>query len=90
MVGITGDPRILILDGLTPFVVRVVCQFVRGHFVSVSSVRPSGVISAVKYWIIKYLTADIFLLATSWAASRRLHLLATKQPVVEAIQYASV
>ena len=60
MVGITGDdPRILILDGLTPFRVSVrrvcvlcvfglrlssaMCQFVPGHFVLVSSVRPSGV-----------------------------------------------
>ena len=48
MVGMTGDFRILILDGLTPF--RVECrvssvayQCIPGNFVLLSSVHPSGV-----------------------------------------------
>ena len=38
-----GDPRILILDGLTPFGVSVVCRLVPGDVGLLSSVRPSGV-----------------------------------------------
>ena len=50
--GITGDPRIFILDGLTPFgvsvcfslrVSSVLCRFAPGHFILLSSVRPSSV-----------------------------------------------
>ena len=43
VVGIVGDPRILILDGSIPSGVSVVCRLVPGNLVLVSSVRPSGV-----------------------------------------------
>ena len=43
MVGITGDPRMFLLDGLTPFGVSAVCGLVPGNFGLLSSVRPSGV-----------------------------------------------
>ena len=52
----------------------VVCQFVSGHFVLVSSVRPSGVPYGRK---IKYVISDV-LLAASMAVPRRLHLIARK------------
>lgn len=46
VIGISGDPRILISDGLTPCIVElssVVRRWVPGNFVLVISVRPSGV-----------------------------------------------
>ena len=45
VVSVTGDPRTLILD--RPFGVSVACQFVRGYFVLISSVRPSGVLCCI-------------------------------------------
>ena len=64
VVMITGDPTILILDGLTPFEGSVEC------FVSLGSgKRRSAQLGSsgwgVLWWIIKYFIPDL-LLAASW------------------------
>jgi len=69
VVGITGIPRILILDGLTPFGASVECR------VSLSSgeLRSAQLGSSgwgVLWWIIRYFISD--LLAASWRFHARL------------------
>ena len=45
VVGTAGDPRILILEGLTPVGVSVVvCRLIPGNFGLLSSIRLSGVL----------------------------------------------
>ena len=70
MVGITGDPRILILDGLTPFgvSVRVSCGVSLG-FGELRSAQLGSSEWGSSWWIIRYFTPDHLLLAVSW----RLH-----------------
>ena len=80
VVGITGDPRILILGGLSPFECSLPAR---------SRALRGGQLGSSEWgtlrWIIKYLIRDL-LLATSWAAPRRLDLLETKNnPLYEAI-----
>ena len=70
VVGITGNPRILILDGLTPFGASVECR------VSLSSgeLRSAQLGSSgwgVLWWIIRYFISDL-LLAASWLFHARL------------------
>ena len=85
MVGITGDPRILLLDGLRPFEISVVCQFVPGHFVLVDSVRRSGVLTVDNKIFDTWSSPGYLMGDTSTSPPDRNE----SNPLYEAIEYSS-
>ena len=82
VVGITGDPRMLILKSSTPFRVSVCCSrrvsSVLCRFVPDISFWSARFVRVVYLTVNNKICGKYALLATSLAAPRRLHLLATK------------
>ena len=67
VVGITGDPRILIVDGLPPFGVECRVSSVSVRFGELRSAQ-LGSSECTLWWTIRYFIPDL-VLAVSWRAS---------------------